>query len=100
MILTAREVVEKSYSTSPPEVTPVIKKFSDVFPEDLPDKLPLMCDIQHAIDLVQGASLLNWPTEHAELKRQVDELVRKGFIRESMSLCAVSNLMVPNKDGS
>jgi len=52
MILTVREVVEEVDSTIPPEVTPVIKEFSDVFPEALPNKLPPMRDIQH-IDLIQ-----------------------------------------------
>ena len=61
MILTTRDVMEESNSTIPPEVTPVIKKFSDVFSENLSDKLPLMRDIQHAIDLVSKASLHNLP---------------------------------------
>ena len=34
--------------------------------------------------------------EHAELKRQVDELRNKGFIRESLSLCVVPVLLTPN----
>ena len=59
MILTTREVMEKSNGTIPPEVSPVIKEFSDVFSENLPDKLPLMRDIQHTIDLVSKASLHN-----------------------------------------
>ena len=69
----------------------MIDEFADVFPEDLLDQLPPMCNIQHAIDLVLGASLPNLPhyrmnpTEHAELKRQVNELLEKGFIKESMS---------------
>jgi len=72
---------------------PLIEEFSDVFSEDLLNKLAPLCDMQHAIDLVLGTSLPNMPhyrinsTEHAELKRQIDEFEDKGYIRESMSPC-------------
>ena len=106
MILTAREVVKMPDSTFPPEVTSVIEEFSDIFPKNLPNRLPPMRDIQHDIYLVPESSLYNLPhyrmnpTEHVELKRQVNELVDKGFIRESMSPCAILTLLTPNKDGS
>jgi len=91
VILATKEITRESDIAIPLEVTPVIAEFADVFPEDLSDKFPPIRDIQHAIDLVPRASLLNLPhykmnpTEHVELKRQVDELMRKGFIQESMS---------------
>ena len=54
-----------------------------------------MRDIQHAINLVSGSSFPNLrhyrmnPTEYAKLKRQVDELLNKGYIKESPSLFVV-----------
>ena len=103
MILAAREVVKMSDSTIPPEVTSIIEEFSDVFPEDLPNKLSPMRDIQHAINLVPGSSLPNLPhyqmnpTKYTELKRQVDELIDNGFNRESMSSCAVHHHLQPRR---
>ncbi|XP_058087529.1 uncharacterized protein LOC131234614 [Magnolia sinica] len=83
--LMAGEVTPEVHVELPPEVTLVLEEYSDVFPEDLPDVLPPMRDIQHAIDFVPGSTLPNLPhyrmnpTEHGELHRQVNELLQKRF---------------------
>ena len=39
------------------------------------------------------------PKKYEELKRQVDDLLERGLIRESMSPCAIPTLLVLKKNG-
>ncbi|XP_033138922.1 uncharacterized protein LOC117129779 [Brassica rapa] len=79
----------------PEEIECLLQEYRDVFPEDNPIGLPPIRGIEHQIDFVPGATLPNRPAyrtnpvETKELQKQVNELMEKGHIRESMSPCAV-----------
>jgi hypothetical protein len=68
--------------------------------------LPPIRGIEHQIDFIPGAVIPNRPAyrsnleETKELQRQVKDLLSKGYMRESMSPCAVPVLLVPKKDGT
>jgi len=100
------ERCDDSQEQIPPAAVPLLIEFADVFTEELSDSLPPMRDIQHAIDLVPRSSLPNLPhyrmnpVKHAGIKRQVDELLNKRFIKKSLSQCAVPALLTPKKDDS
>ncbi|GJW89313.1 multiprotein-bridging factor 1a [Tanacetum coccineum] len=93
-------------SVAPDILKPLLEKFQSIFPDEIPAGLPPMRTVQHCLDLIPGAILPNKPayrmnpTENAELQQQVNELLKKGMMRESMSLCSVPILLVPKKDGS
>lgn len=94
---------------SSPLHTPVLallQKYKDVLSDELPVDLPPIRGIEHQIDLVPGVSLPNRdayrasPEETKELQRQIQDLMDKGLVRESLNPCAVPVILVPKKNGS
>jgi hypothetical protein len=69
---------------------PVVCEYVDVFPDELLG-IPLDRDIEFAIELQPGTTPISIrpyrmpPAELAELKKQLQELLDKGFIRPSTS---------------
>jgi len=73
-----------------PLEAPVVGDFLDVFLEDVPG-LPPTREIKFSIDLVPGAGPVSITpykmvlAELVELKKQIEELLEKQFIRPSVS---------------
>eukprot|EP00253_Pinus_taeda_P032747 PITA_32747 len=83
----------------------MLEEFTDIVVDDLPDKLPPKMSISHHIDFIPGASLPNKaayrmsPKDNEEIRKQVQELLDKGLMRESLSPCAVLTVLAPKKGG-
>nr|GEW48510.1 putative reverse transcriptase domain-containing protein [Tanacetum cinerariifolium] len=99
------QVIEKEPAERRLEDVPVICKFLDVFPEDLPE-LPPPRQVEFEIKLVPGAAPIACapyrlaPSKMKELAKQLQELSDKGFIRPSSSLWGAPVLFLKKKDGS
>ncbi|KAK1602109.1 hypothetical protein QYE76_017152 [Lolium multiflorum] len=99
-------LVSNDMTPLPLGVSNVLQEFGDVFPEEVPAGLPPLRGIEHQIDLIPGASLPNRapyrtnPEETKEIQKQVQALLDKGYIRISLSPCAVPVILVPKKDGT
>lgn len=84
----------------------LLQEFSDVFPEELPPGIPPDREGHvHHIDLEAGSTPPSRPTyrlsfeELAELKKQLGDLLEKGFIQPSSSPYGAPILFVKKKDG-
>ncbi|KAL2226403.1 UNVERIFIED_CONTAM: Transposon Ty3-I Gag-Pol polyprotein, partial [Sesamum indicum] len=84
---------------------PVLREFPDVFPDELPG-LPPYREVDFQIDTIPGAAPISIapyrmaPSELKELKKQLEELLDKGFIQPSISPWGAPVLFVKKKDGS
>ena len=84
---------------------PVVREFSDVFPDDIAG-LPPEREVEFTIDLIPGTEPISIPpyrmapAKLRDLKAQLEELLSKGFIRPSISPWGALVLFVKKKDGS
>ena len=94
-------------NTSPLEVIKnilVVHDFLDVFLEELP-RIPPVRVVEFIINLKLGTTPIVKrpykipPHELLELKKEIDESLRKGFIRPSSSAWGAPSLFVRKKDG-
>jgi hypothetical protein len=94
-----------SKEADPLEAIKVVSQFPDVFPKDLPG-MPPEQKVEFAIELILGtapiskrAYMVSGP-ELVELKKKMDELSEKGYIRPSTSSWAAPVLFVEKEDGT
>ena len=87
------------------EEVPVVCEYPDVFPEELPG-MPPDRDIEFIIELVPGTGPIAQkpyrmnPQELDELKKQLDDMLRKGLIRPSASPWGSPVIFVDKRDGT
>jgi hypothetical protein len=83
----------------------VVCEYVDVFPNKLPE-MPLDRDIEFAIELQPGTAPISKrpyrmpPAELVELKKQLQELLDKGYFHPSTSPWGCPALFVQKKDES
>jgi hypothetical protein len=83
----------------------VVCDYADVFPDELPG-MPPDPNIEFAIELQPGTAPISKrpylmpPAELAKLKKQLQELLDKGFVRPSTSPWGCPTLFVKKKDES
>ncbi|GJP55525.1 hypothetical protein CLOM_g14473 [Closterium sp. NIES-68] len=97
--------IDKLCATVSNDLANVIRRHADIFPDDLPVGFPPERDHDHKIVLepvaqptVQTQWRLTQP-ELGELRRQLDNLLEKGFVRPSTSLFAALILFTAKKYG-
>ncbi|KAL0349961.1 UNVERIFIED_CONTAM: Transposon Ty3-G Gag-Pol polyprotein [Sesamum radiatum] len=83
---------------------PLVKEFPDIFPEELPG-LPPHLEVDLEIETIPRTTFLVTPyrmvpLQLKELKKQLEELLDKGFIQPSISPWGAPVLFVKKKDGS
>jgi hypothetical protein len=97
------QIINDSKEANPLETIKVVSEFPYVFPEELPG-MPLERKVKFAIELIHGTTPISKRDyrvvgpELVELKKQIYELLEKGYIRPSTSCWVAPVLFVEKKD--
>jgi hypothetical protein len=97
-----RQMAIDSKEADPLDTIKVVSEFSDVFPKDLPG-MPPERKVEFAIVLIPSIALISIRAyrvsglELVELKKQIDELSEKGYIRPNTSPWVAPVLFVEKK---
>jgi hypothetical protein len=99
------QLTTHSEEVNPLEAIKVVSEFLDVFHEDLPG-MPPERKVEFAIELIPGTAPISKRAyrvsgpELVELKKKIDELLEKGYIRPNTLPCTALVLFVEKKDGT
>jgi hypothetical protein len=102
---TKGKTVVNHLEVKPLENIKVVCEYPDIFLGELPS-MPPDRDIEFSIELLPGTAPISKRPyrmdvkDLVELKKQIEELLEKGFIRPSSSPWGAPVLFVSNKDGS
>lgn len=83
----------------------VVQDFSNFFPSEITEQPPKR-EVEFSIDLVPGVTPISItlyrmaPVELKELKKQIEDLLERNFIRPSVLPWGAPVLFVKKKDGS
>jgi len=95
----------ESAKDSPTCLDNLVKEYEDVF-QNPPKGLPPLRGIEHQIDFMPEVSLPNRPAyrtnpkEAKEIQQQVEGLIAKGWVQDSMSPCIMPVILVRKEDGT
>jgi hypothetical protein len=99
LVVVPKKVQEDEKGSSvPAEIQCMLEYFKEIVAEELPTGLPPLRSISHQIDLIPGLNFPNkapyrmTPSESEEVNRQVQELLDRGLIRESLSPCSTNSI--------
>ena len=101
-----KEPPDKSTQNEHPDLKAMFRDYDDLFPDDLPARLPPERSVDHEIRLEEGSSPPSRPAyrlprpEMEELKKQLTELLKKGFVEPSKSPFGAPVFFVKKADGS